>query len=258
MHMEITEQNTQHDRTVPLNGPVTMTIKIADVAIRDEWQVRNKLDDTTVNTYKNIYKNGGTLELPPIQVARVDGSLLLVDGWHRLRALMLLGHHTVEATISDATVSEARWAAAKANFSHGLPLKPKEVRNVFNAYIVTRQHLTRGGRIKSYRTMEEDLGHRVSYRTLNNWMQKDHPKIAAKMAEQYGVDDKAHYHDGGPPKPDRITALEAAMASLDQAVAEARSMSPEDRGRLLAYAKGTVEGIEGAGPWTLREANSDF
>ncbi|SNT56457.1 ParB-like nuclease domain-containing protein [Tardiphaga sp. OK246] len=254
----MTEENTHETASGTSQEP--LRVKIADIAIRDDWQVRNKIDRATVNSYKGTYKNSGNSsgQLPPVTLARVDGTLRLVDGWHRLRALELLGESTVEATIFDATMSEAKFAAAMANMAHGLPLKHGELRKVFNAYITTRQHITKAGRIKSYRDMQQDLNNRVAHKTIYNWMKKDHPKIAAKMAEQYRDEDKARYHDGGPPPQDTFSALAVAMANLDQALAEARSMSPEERGQLIAHAKGTIAGIEGAGPWTITEANSDF
>lgn len=72
--------------------------------------------------------------------------------------------------------------AAQANCKHGLPLKPKEMRNVFKVYVGSRQHREANGWINSYRRMESDLGNRVSYNTLRNWMKKDFPKIAAETS----------------------------------------------------------------------------
>ena len=62
------------------------------------------------------------------------------------------------------TMGEGRWAAATANMAHGLPLKPKELRNVFAAYITARQHYKANGRLKSYRDMAAtiDSEHRVA------------------------------------------------------------------------------------------------
>ncbi|WP_019199329.1 ParB/RepB/Spo0J family partition protein [Afipia birgiae] len=251
MQKNSTEQNTRTCPIEPPKEPFTDIIKIADIAVRDDWQVRNKIDPTTVSNYKNIFKNGGSL--PPIQVALVDGALRLVDGWHRLAALALLGRDTVEATIFVATMSEARWAAANANLAHGLPLKPKEVRNVFNAYITSRRHYKANGRIKSYREMAEDINGVVSYRTLNRWMEKDHPKIAKEMAAQHGGEDKALYHDGGPPKLDHITPLQAAAANLDNALAEVRSMSPEERRALIDYARRLLRKLETITQWSPQE-----
>jgi hypothetical protein len=69
--------------------------------------------------------------------------------------------------------------AASENMSHGLPLRKSELHHVFRAYVSSRQHLKKRG-IKSYREMAKDLPG-VSHNTIRNWMQKDFPKIAARM-----------------------------------------------------------------------------
>ena len=261
MRKNSTQQSTTTDPTETGRD----VIKIADMAIRDDWQVRNKIDPHTVSRYRTIYKNGGSL--PPIEVARVDGAFRLVDGWHRLAALRLLERDDVEANITTMTMSEARWAAAAANLSHGLPLKSKELRNVFGAYITARRHYKPNGRLKSYRDMEADLNGLVTYRTLNRWMEKDHPVIAREMSMQHGGENKGHYRDGGPPTPPHITPLEAARASLDGALAEARALSAEDRRELLDHGKRLLRRLEGLTQWTPEEIaqgrdkeieNSDF
>ena len=251
MRKNSTQKNPTIEREEPATGAFTDMIKIADIAVRDDWQVRAKLDPTAVGRYKNIYKNGGTM--PPIRVALVAGTLRLVDGWHRLEALRLLGHDETLADIVGMTLSDARWAAASANLAHGLPLKPKEVRNVFNAYITSRQHYKANGRIKSYRDIEADLNGVVSYRTLNRWMEKDHPKIAKEMARQHGGEDKRHYHDGGPPAIDHITPFEVATSNLDNALAEARGLSAEQRRELLDYARRLLGRLEKLPQWTPEE-----
>jgi hypothetical protein len=251
MRKNSTQKNIATEPKGPAGGTFTDTIKIADIAIRDDWQVRGKLDNAAVSRYKNIYKNGGTM--PPIRIALVAGTLRLVDGWHRLEALRLLGHDEVLADIVEMTLSDARWAAASANLTHGLPLKSKEVRNVFNAYITSRQHYKANGRTKSYRDIAADLNGVVTYRTLNRWMEEDHPKIAKEMSSRHGGADKAHYHDGGPPKVDCITPLQAALESLDNAIAEARAMSPEERRELLDYARRLLGRLETLPQWTPKE-----
>ncbi|MHC4040791.1 ParB N-terminal domain-containing protein [Bradyrhizobium sp. 23AC] len=240
-------------------------IKIADIAIRDDWQVRAKIDPTTVRRYQAVYKNEG--KLPPIEIAMVDGVLRLVDGWHRVKALQLLERDSVEANITEMSMSEARWAAASANLAHGLPLKPKEVRNVFKAYITARRHYRSNGRLKSYREMASELNGAVSYRTLNRWMELDHPKIAKEMSVQHGGENKDQYHDGKPPQPSEIGPLQLAAMSLDNALAEARGMSSEDRRALLDYARRLLTRLESLPQWTAEErenglhampANNDF
>lgn len=253
--LNMRQNNTQQNTTVEPNGSRAASrfdiVKIADIAIRSDWQVRAKIDPTTVRRYQAIYKNEG--KLPPIEIAKVDGALRLVDGWHRLEALQLLERDSVEANITEMSMSEARWAAASANLAHGLPLKPKEVRNVFRAFITARRHYRPNGRLKSYREMASELNGAVSYRTLNRWMELDHPKIAKEMSVQHGGENKDQYRDGRPPRPNEIGPLQAAAMSLDNALAEARGMSSEDRRVLLDYARRLLTRLEGLPQWTPEE-----
>ncbi|WP_454918533.1 hypothetical protein [Xanthobacter sediminis] len=43
------------------------------------------------------------------------------------------------------TEAEAQWTATQANLTHGLPLKPREVRTVFQAHAKSKQHRTGRG-----------------------------------------------------------------------------------------------------------------
>jgi hypothetical protein len=58
--------------------------------------------------------------LPPILVQRE--TMRVIDGMHRLRAAILLGHESIEVRFFDGTDAEAFVAAVKANIEHGLPL----------------------------------------------------------------------------------------------------------------------------------------
>ena len=246
------KNSTQQDTEIDPTGTERDIIKIADIAIRGDWQVRNKIDPSTVGRYRTVYKNGGSM--PPVEVARVDGAFRLVDGWHRLEALRLLERDDVEANITTMTMSQAKWAAAAANLTHGLPLKPKELQNVFGAYITARRHYKSTGRLKSYRDMAADFNGLISYRTLNRWMEKDHPGIAKEMSMQRGGENKGHYRDGSPPKvPHHITPLQAAREGLDSALAEARALSTEDRRELLDHGRRLLRRLERLTQWTPEE-----
>jgi hypothetical protein len=123
--------------------------------------------------------------MPPLTVARVNGALVLVDGWHRLGALHQIGRWEAEVNVVDATERETYWLAARANLTHGLPLKPRELRKVFRSYVRARQHRD-GDRIKSYREIAEETGGNCGHTTVRNWMFSDFPKIAREMG---GKDD---------------------------------------------------------------------
>jgi hypothetical protein len=105
MRNNSTQQHTSID---PKAGKTSRSdiIEIADIAIRNDWQVRGKIDLATVNRYRNYYKNDGTL--PPLDIALVDGVYRLVDGWHRLEALRLLDRTTAEVNITEMSMNEAR------------------------------------------------------------------------------------------------------------------------------------------------------
>jgi ParB-like chromosome segregation protein Spo0J len=59
-------------------------------------------------------------ELPPILVQR--GTMRVIDGMHRLKAAVLRGASTIEATFYDGDDAEAFVLAVRSNVQHGLPL----------------------------------------------------------------------------------------------------------------------------------------
>lgn len=59
-------------------------------------------------------------KLPPILVHR--NTMRVIDGMHRLKAAILRGERTIEATFYDGDGAEAFMMAVKANITHGLPL----------------------------------------------------------------------------------------------------------------------------------------
>lgn len=230
-------------------GTTTETlVDIADIVTRADWQVRGRIDEATVRSYAGIMRGGGAM--PPVSIARIEGALYLVDGWHRLEAAKLNG----EASVSDMSEKEARWAAAQANLTHGLPLKPRELRTVFKAYVGSGRHRD-GVRFRSYREIAGDLANRVGHTTVRNWMQRDFPSVFTAMG---GYDPIAEA--GGPrDAPPVITPLDRAKASLDQAAAEARRLSPEDRKALLDHLRDVEKLVAEATPWQPDDdGTSDF
>lgn len=119
----------------------------------------------------------------------MDGTLYLVDGWHRVAAAIRRGEQIIDAVITDGTLREARWLAASANLTHGLPLTRAEKRRAFNAYVETGQHRD-GARYKSYGDIWRELaGIARTHSTIRNWMREDHPKVARAIARAYNRDE---------------------------------------------------------------------
>jgi hypothetical protein len=228
-------------------------VSLVDLGTNPQFQMRQKLDPKAIERYAAVLKNGGTL--PPICLAEIEGALVLTDGWHRVAAMRRLGIERALAAVTVSTERDALWAAASANLRHGLPLKKRELRNVFRAYVRSRQHLkstrlkhapTRR-EIKSYRDMEAEFNGAVSYNTIRNWMVKDFADVAKAMGD--GGETVFFGSDANTPKGDiRDTA---AMAAIEHLTAGRDSFNGAadavERRRVVEYAKQVLRHMERAG-----------
>jgi len=225
----------------------TLELPIASIVRDPVLQVRGKLDAGTIERYAAAYRTGNAL--PPVAVASVNGALYLTDGWHRLAALQKIGRDTADATVLEApSLAEAAWLAARANLAHGLPLKPRDRRQVFRVFMRAgryRRELGRG--MKSLREIARELGG-TPHTTVRNWMRKDFPRIA----RQYGEGDEHESQRGGL----RSAALfgspkDTVMAAAEQALAAFAGVTdPEERGEVISRLARVVDEMREAGNWT--------
>lgn len=222
----------------------TTTVSIAKLCRSKDFQVRAKLCPKTVQRYAAAIK--AEQELPPIQVALVDGVPCLVDGYHRAAALESLGYQETEAVITEATRDDAQWMAANANLTHGLPLKPHEVREVFRVYIRTGRYKKGSGKVASYRDIGYELGR--PHTTIRNWMARDFKKLY----HAYGKDNEGGaeggcypLHDAPPPASAReaIDHLNAARESFQ------RTSCLETREAIQAHLKGLCDDLLKQSVW---------
>jgi hypothetical protein len=133
---------------------------------------------------------------------------------------------------------------------HGLPLKPKEVREAFRAFIRAKQHQKPRGQFKSYREMAAELGKPVG--TIHNWMRKDFPRIA----EQLGGNEEFKGVGGLPEVPTVAPQLAAASTALDELVVAFQSTSnPEVRGRIIVWMEERLREMKGSGSWEIEDAD---
>lgn len=212
-------------------------VPITDIVIHPAWQVRKGLKKSMIDRYANTYKAGGDME--PIQLAKVNGVLVLIDGAHRLTALQLLGRDQAEAVVTPMKETEAQWAAAAANLSNGQPLSKRELRTVFSQYIATKQHHKGRQKVKSLREVAQDIPG-TTHCTIRNWMKKDYPEMYAKHYE--GSNSQGHQY-GGLPDLKRPTQRQLDLLAIDdylkQAAALAKTLpATRDRQRVIkrAYA----------------------
>jgi len=182
-----------------------------DILQDTDFQVRGKINTALVNRYATNYKAGANM--PPVEVAEIDGKLVLVDGWHRLWAQQLLERHDIEAVVTPMTTKEARWRAAEANLTHGMPLKTREAVKVFKAYVKAGKH-RQGNEFKSYRTISHELHGLRTYGTIRNWMFKFFPKTARRM----GNEEMPQGNNYDSPKPLQCAEYDPIASSLDNLI----------------------------------------
>lgn len=217
-------------------------VSINQIARDAKFQVRKRLNEATVKRYENNYRAGRTM--PPVKIALVKDVPVLVDGWHRLKALENLGKAHVEAEVQKTTRREALWLAASANLSHGLPLKSAELRAVFRAYIRSDQHVLTNGRLKSYREIAADLG--KPHGTIYNWMRKDFPRVAAKLSGDAGGTGglpEASFDTASP----EVAAARVAIVKLTEAFVG--TSDAEDRGMIIDELETALSQMKGSSNW---------
>ena len=214
-------------------------VKISQIVRDPSFQVRNSIKPTNVKRYADLMKSGVTLVA--ITLARCDGVLLLIDGWHRLAAMEQVGQSYTDATIIECNRQQAQWMAAKANLTHGVQLRPNEYRNVFKAYVTARQHLKGRGRLKSYREIGVEIGR--AYTTIRNWMIEDFPKIAAQMSGTELIG------EGGLREIERPNA-DPARENLRQLTSLFQSSAdPVFRGEIIEAVRLALADMEASGGW---------
>ena len=92
-----------------------MTIKISTLDCT--LQTRAALNLETVSDYAELLREG--TEFPPVKVVDVGGSLMLVDGYHRVQATQENGGDSIEADVLVGSYQKALEEALKANSAHG-------------------------------------------------------------------------------------------------------------------------------------------
>lgn len=159
--------------------------------------MRNGLDAGTYDRYKHVINSG--IKMPPLTLAKVDGVLYLVDGFHRYEAYKRVQKNAMDADTCE-NVSVARWLkldkveakvvevmriedaqvlAARANLKHGKPLSRAELRAAFGVLMKNKLYLDVNGNLKSTRKLAaEEMGGNVRHTTVYNWIKKDFPALA--------------------------------------------------------------------------------
>ncbi len=228
-----------------------MNNEIQEVAIKDivcssDFQVRAGLNARTVTNYTMAYKSGAVF--PPVTIAKLDGKLILVDGFHRVEALKALGRESVRAEVVQTNREGAFKLAAGGNRTHGLPLKRHEVRRAFRFYMKGKQYLKGRSGHKSYEEIALELGGTRHLTTIRNWMHKDFPGTAQRLYSRDG----AEWEITGKRK---LTQKERLTRTAYKALREFEKASssvqdPHERGCLIQEVEGLLQTLKQEGEYT--------
>ena len=237
---------------IKTNGDGTVTISIEDILRDKKFQGRRRLDKSTLVKYSEIYKRGGTL--PPITLAKVKKTYVLVDGWHRVKALEHIERGTVEAVVLDVSAKEAYKLAIQANLNHGLPLKSSDIRLLFKMFMGSSQHRDKD-RFKSSREIAEELGNRCHFNTILTWMKKDFPFIynSRYTGEKRGMK-KSKLHEAGAVSEEDNTFLGITHDALRRALLTFHSIDDEaEKGIVIQQVEAMLNEMRTAGSYQKYE-----
>lgn len=204
-----------------------------------EKQVRGKTNTTTVNNYSRAMRSGEIF--PPLSVAEVGGSLILVDGFHRRAAYEQNGEWQALCEIKPCdSLEQALWLAFNANMRHGLPLKSKAKREAFCAYVKAGNHELKNGGFQSYRDIAGAIPG-STHVTIWRWMQQDFPELFVAMSgggdEAEGGLRPSNRHYSDPPVDltnQALDLLETVQALMDGVEIPALRQQVADRADMLA------------------------
>lgn len=100
-------------------------VAIKDLVFDSELYPRFKTNWLTVYQYAMAMKSGSVF--PPVTVGILNGKKYVVDGWHRIEALKLLGEEYVNAVVKHYESEAELFAdAVKLNVTHGRQLSVQE------------------------------------------------------------------------------------------------------------------------------------
>lgn len=150
-----------------------------DEIIRDKaFQVRLKEVPGLAKKYADEMQCGH--KFPAVSIADVEGTMYLLDGWHRIDAAAArMGCPAVEAVVRKMSWCEAIGTASEANATHGHGLSQTDKRKKLDMHIKAGKHKKGGEIAQSYADLSTYLG--IKKTTLYRWMEKDHPVTFRKM-----------------------------------------------------------------------------
>lgn len=139
------------------NNALTESVKINELVLDAGTQMRQKVNAVAVENYSHAMLEGKADEFPEILVVSLNhpvempdgstleiGSLVLVDGFHRVEAAHNAKLATFNGRVVEASLETAKYFAMTANSEHGAQLAGKDyqnaIRELYNLNVTWREH----------------------------------------------------------------------------------------------------------------------
>jgi len=213
-----------------MKGGITLEyVKIADIVIDSNIYPRETPDNAKIAEYKELIDDG--VKFPPIVVNK--RTMHLIDGYHRYRAYKSLGLLDIETELIDIPENMEWLEAIYRNTKHGIPLKRKEVKELFKKYFKLLD-----GKVDT-EMLAEKLGvaRPTIYRWINELEEKEGKKVE-KETHKLSDEDKQKivemYETGNYTKDEIAQKFEIHPTHINNIVKEHRKFSNENSLRNLS------------------------
>ncbi len=153
------------------------------------FQPREGLHRSTVVKYLWDMRRGDVF--PPIQLGRVNGELVLLDGFHRVQAAREAGLGGIKGEVAPMSEGAATQFAIAANANHGKRLSQKDKQRCFALYRDAGLHMHPTGEVKSLRTICRELSNIVVPNTIRSWLRKSGIQVVEEDITERRWDDEA-------------------------------------------------------------------
>uniref|UniRef100_A0A6M3M3Z8 Putative methyltransferase n=1 Tax=viral metagenome TaxID=1070528 RepID=A0A6M3M3Z8_9ZZZZ len=97
-------------------------VKISDLKIEETLFIRSGYNEDAIQRYMELYNSTGKFKAIKVQA----GTLVVIDGWHRIEAAKRLKVETIQADKIEVKDSDLRAKAYEYNKAHGVPLSREE------------------------------------------------------------------------------------------------------------------------------------
>ncbi len=182
------------DRSVILRDAELVDVAVNCITVEHRVNCRTSIDPSRVKLLTRAIFAGS--DIGELVIADVEGTLTLIDGYHRYQALITTETQSIGALKlpGSLTLQEAQWVAFALHWKAERPLSSKERKEGFKAFIKADGHVKvrtsqgRKDRYKSYREIGAELG--FSHQTIFNWMSDLFPRIAEAMGREATEADK--------------------------------------------------------------------